>query len=702
MSQSLLNSFAGIFQQPHHTEMWNIVASIQQTLDEAAGLNQQPGSQGDKVPEITTVSDGEGQESVLASLTNAAIMDGLAQNITSDLGSQPPHGTSGSSDTMVNSSGEDNDGGSAEPEVCSSTLHEEDVATGPAEPLAQHSPAIPVCEADSTTAIVSAAEILPLDDMAARTEVSSTSKASRTQGGELASGKAPREDPASADVVPASVSPALPPAASPPAEGVTSAKELQLAAMVHSLQHKLEQCKPIMATVDALKNEGQLLSQQLGIERERWKQAVQEKKSAVSRAEQLQEQLTSYKTKEARWAETQASLQESNQSLKERVAVLESNIIKKAEEIRSIAEGRADAEERFRALSARLADTSDEANAQHERDTLLHQSEIERLEEMLLAEQQAHRQATSEHEQQLVALQRDLSATEARAHSAETQLLDYSRSASVGLQDLMREGQQAAETVQALQRQLAQKQDAITNLTIAQAASDAAATEAALQFEGRFKAAINGRKQSELELSKATAALAKAQLRCEELLRSQGELQTQNELLQDEVRKLRAIPHTRSTSTTDAPEANPPSPLAASRGGIHLNEAALVVSLLAHTPPPASPPLSAASGATPAHQLHQQRLEREVARLTKEVRRLKAIEVAAARHKAQLDALVPQHDVLLQMYGQMEEQLEDARSDAKQIKGVYQQQLDQLANALCEAQKAKSVATVAAASSMVE
>jgi DNA repair exonuclease SbcCD ATPase subunit len=617
--------------------VWNFVASIQHTLDEAAGLN---------APTPTVVLPEEGTELVASVVDDHDDDQRHAHRLVSSTESTVEHTHDAAGDRVGSSdrnetSSDENDEAAAEADDthCEDERHSDSSAGGGGGQLVDP---------------LLACDVSPGSGVPFQAPMTAT----------------PPPDAAQA---PSFVQ-------EPPGEG--SVREQQLESLVYSLQQRIDQWKPMLATIDALKLEGQSLSHELGAERERWKLAVHERKAAVAKLDASQEQLNALKAKETRWMETHTTLQDANQVLKERVAILEATMIRHSDDLRIAGEAKADAEERYRALAARLAETHDESVAQQERDALLHQSELDRLQEALLQERQAHRQAVLDYEHQHVALQRDLAATEARAHAAESRLLDSDGTASAGMHELVLQCRRAEESIAALQKQLAGKQEQIVSLTRAQSEADAAAAEASLRLEQRIRAAAADRKLLEAEHSKTTAALTKAQLRCDELLRSHEDMRARSEALDHELSMLRKQPQ-RLAKVEDGRTSQQPASVSGASADKNsqeypvenYDEASNIVSLLRQQPT-ASSPLNAPS------QHQQQRLEREIARLTKEVRRLKSIEQASARIQSQLDALVPQHDMLLQMYGQLEEQLEDARSDARQIKSVYQRQLDLMAKEL--------------------
>lgn len=563
--------------------MWNIVASIQQTLDEAAGLNERP-SDAHVIDVNNDVLD---------------LVHHHPQDDTSDGGEISPRTTS----QPV-----------AVADLKESSIDASDEAGGVTQSLVH-------LEHDSNTN-----DVPPSPQPSTRCERSS-------------------------DI------------------GEFSQREQQLVHLAQSLQQRLEQWKPIVGTVEALKSEGASLSRALGAERERAKQALHERKALAAKLDAANELIHAHASKEKHWADAQASFRESESSLKQRVATLEAAMVRQADDLRRLSEANAETDERYRDALAQLQREQEAHRALQERDESTFHAQVELLQEELLQARQAHRQAMVESEQQFAAVQRDLSSTEARAHAAESKLLDSSCTAAAGMQDLVLQCERMAATISALQQQLASKQEHIATLIHSQKAIEATAAETSSRLEDRAKKLAAERKALMDDHERTVAALAKAHAHNEELSRLNDGLQSSLAMYKHE---LEVAERNRAQKEEDSLKLTAITGNDARRGGVAAN-----------------PPLTDGEGTkhddvsqTPPAPSGLQRMEREVARLTKEVRRLKLVEQSAARYKAQLDELLPQHDVLLQMYGMLEEQLHDARADAQQVKSVFQHQLDMMGREL--------------------
>jgi hypothetical protein len=76
------------------------------------------------------------------------------------------------------------------------------------------------------------------------------------------------------------------------------------------------------------------------------------------------------------------------------------------------------------------------------------------------------------------------------------------------------------------------------------------------------------------------------------------------------------------------------------------------------------------------------RCEQELLRCTQRLELLLGVEKEVVGLRAQLHALTIQHDLLLQMYGQLEEELRDVKDDAETAKTALKQQVQALGDQL--------------------
>lgn len=587
--------------------MWNIVASIQQTLDEAAGLNNN-GRPPVESPETTERAAGVGSNASNADpiIDVTAVGEGAGGRGEADKGDTSP--------PAVDQWGfvDDHDSPLTSPKGEELSENPSTLGEGPAR--------------------LDAGQDVELMEL--RTRVQAAELEAESNAKEIAKLRRERD----------ALSKSL----------AVAQDKIRECDAEQQAQRKVDPAGG--ALVEALKREGEQLSAKLGAERERVKSLNKEKKALDDIVLELQETIRDYSTKETQWNEESAAQRLQETLLRARISELETLSMKQANEMGRLSCELSDAVARLTATEALRQSEAAETSRDAEQVRKNLEEKIASLETDMNHLRSVNKRQIIEYDTRNASLQRELNEALQRAHIAEGKLLDSHYEASGSLQELAAQLDDSVQAQQRLQVQLRAKVAECSALASRAKASDDECQRRVDEWSHKHAAVQQENHRLSVECDKKDAALAKEHLR--------------NQTMSSLVEALRRERDDLQAALSRFPP-SPPMPAVS---------AAIVSPSKEATRVGPSPSPTAAEVEYQSRQSAGSltRVDRELARLTRELRRLRGVEADAERYKAQLDQLMPQHDLILQMYGQLQEELVDVKADLSEAKGIYQHQIAEL------------------------
>ena len=699
--------------------MWNLVASLQQTLDEAAGINtvgapsapQPPSDDRDAAVSVPAVSDNSHGDVSREGNSATIVAEGFEDGWEDEKSRSSSRGNSG----------------------CGETEHPQPLLGGD-EQSRDYCVGVGMNDAAEVSPVMSARTSSPPPPMTA-------TSAQPSEGARSQPELAPHRGAAASDYTSPPPPAALPQtkpnnnevaiekaisianqvATIPEEEVASQAKESALEAQLLRLQARLleetlakdtmeselrsamQQLQQAVSSVAdgtssgvlekkirLLEVEGIQLAEQLGHERERCKTLLTEKKTLEKKAEELVATVGELTNREKSFAESREATIRSEAAMREKLSHLQATMMQlnndfasKSAELVSLQQATASMTNSHGEAEKQLRD---ELQGQREQ----YELRLQELGEDVDRHKSELRRSLVEHEMRVSALEREVAQANQRAHAAENRAFEAHRQEHESAQVVMAQSQHDAVNVSRLQTALAQKTrenhtltSTVTELQKQVSDLEAAGTARVL----KHMAAMEAR---EKELRDCRVHLEREVHRRESVLCRLTATEMELSILHQQLQTAQAAPTTTSTgSISHQFELASPSrsTLLAERdtadtsisgSNATSSEVDAVLHHIITTAPTSSNTLQTTSSTIATSSNH--RVEKELARVSVELQRLRGVEAKHDTCRRQLVSLTAQHDVLLQMYGQLEEELQDARDDARDGKVEFKKQIDFLGN----------------------
>jgi hypothetical protein len=698
--------------------MWSFVSSIQQQLDEAAGLQQQqqPAATGDDAPARSTDLAAEETQEVQNELLEQAQVVAAVDPPPSANDDEPASGatasTQASSNDISRNHAVSHDVRSGE-DTSASSPHRISSPSGRDEVLSH--------DEERTTALVDSAAAAPVlpKNVASVSQPLLPNNAEEGEGTSdppllVQSSGPPVQSPSppASSVMGPSPPPPIPsekPAAAP--QSTPSKKEIQHPPAEVATQQKFvvgsNGASPPPATttkqknlssvasvsdaslVQKLQEEGQALSTEIGLERRKVKTLQGEKKSLEAQLAAAMEQIEELKLEKQQWHAAKAATTAAEAAARERSSTLESLVARQSNELSAYGTKCAALEQKW-TLSVAAAEEAeskwakvlDDVKQEHHEATQAIVSEKDRVAQSL-------RRTIQELDYRVSQLERELTATAQRANTAESKLVDNSCTASSSVKELTAQLDQMSVAQQRLQQLFQSKQSEYTALDAStrNLRQRAEAAESALSQNSASAAATQAR------IHELEEALKREHHKATVLSDMFDQSKKQADLLKVQVAELKHVVNDLQQASAEKSVAAAVARLEPVAGMMHaspsvegsggnLNGSSSVHNSSKHGWPPAS--IAKQGNALPTT---SRAIEKELAQCTRELHRLRQVESEAASLKEQLALLTTQHDVVLQMFGQAQEELQDCRSDLAESKGIFRSQIEELAKQLEMLQK---------------
>jgi hypothetical protein len=438
--------------------------------------------------------------------------------------------------------------------------------------------------------------------------------------------------------------------------------------------------------VEVLQKEGQQLSQELGLERGKVKTLLSEKKALEARLASALQQCEEFEEERQLLQQARGTAAASEATLRERVLSLESLVARQSSELGTYGTKVASLEQRLSTESAQkeasemnFTQQLESAEQQHNEAMKQFGSDKDRVAQSL-------RRTIQELDVRVSELERDLSATAQRAHQAESKLVDSHFNASSDAKELTTQLDLMSSAQSRLQQQLSTKQAECATLHATVKDCQKRATDAESALREKTTLDMGAAKQIE----SLEEALKKEQHKnsvitdlFDHTKKQADGMKAQIVSLRQTVSDLQQAATQQSlarignaTAVVNKVKSSNELPIDALRGATNHDVATNGV-------------YSAAQQSTTALP-HNRTIEKELAQCTREVQRLRLVEAECEQVKKQLAMLTTQHDVVLQMFGQAQEELMDCRSDLQESKTIFRSQMDVLAQQMESAQKLRA------------
>lgn len=413
------------------------------------------------------------------------------------------------------------------------------------------------------------------------------------------------------------------------------------------------------------------LIERLGREKERSKTISEERKVLRERVRTLEQQLEEYQVKESAWQHGQQEQQQERGNAQQYIIRLEEEANRRVAQIDDLERKLTEAQHAKEVLTGQLQEAQRthqervEALEENSSGTVEHlQREVARLKESL-------QRTTAEYDERSSELERELSQANRRAHQAELRLSDLEHGSVGALRDLRSELEDMQSRVVSLTTELNAAREEHGELLEQYGAlkrarlADEANYKERVLAQGALVATV---KEERLAVERECAGLRQ---RLQTALQEAEDAKKKAQTAEASLAQMKSSLEEARRTPDDSGAATP---LVHSGSGVHLQRPSLYTpadvssSRVGRAAPPVNPFLFTERdrpGLDTTDNKTRVRLEKEILRQSVELERLKKVEVEAAQTKKKLVELSAQHDILLQMFGQLEEEARQREQEAQ-------------------------------------
>lgn len=417
------------------------------------------------------------------------------------------------------------------------------------------------------------------------------------------------------------------------------------------------------ATVAALQQEGQTMAKQLGEERSKVKELQNHLKEHEKQIETLK---TSLSKKDEELLNVQRQLQEQitlAKTTKKEMSTIASAASQHEEALSALQEENERLQRVVEHLKAAAADEINEASVKEQELT----ASFEQQRDALMAEVEGLRlqlrRLALDHERSLVAMEKEVAAANERAYGSDLRAMEAARSSTDSTREMSAELIALNDHTAKLQEQLREKtQQLLHTQNHMREERDAMLAAHRAEVEGL-------RAQLQANTSHQTDAVLKLQVATEEMRREREGWRRREQGLNDSIQELRAAVKASALITPfHPPNASAPDVFAVGDSiTSRVADSVLTSSVIAKSSVATAPAATFHYQPAKHHQPHASRVvEKELARVSTE---LAALQAEHQRLVAVHNSLSREHEVLLEMYGEKEEEIAALleANDAKQV-----------------------------------